>query len=316
MMHPDEPTLLWIRSHRGRNAPIAFYREQVLPELTEAAAANGLLLQTVELDDLAFVRGADGVLSVRCDEQEIDLGCTMFHTKTNQSIAARHDTARAITTFSLLEAAGACVTIPAALNVINDDKLLALAVWGAGIRSIPTARVETRQIDRLRAGTLEFDFPMAAKPASWGAGNGVYLARDQHSLNSYLHLAGTGETPVVVQPWISDDFVDVRVYCIDGKPVAATSRWPRAGGRLANTAQGGARETGLVPPELKEPAALVASRMGTAFAGVDFLVTSDGPFLCEVEVDGGGPIDVQKSLRFAAYRTVWERYRQRRVNMN
>lgn len=101
---------------------------------------------------------------------------------------------------------------------------------------------------RRRAWLQGFDFPLIVKPAGWGGGLGVNLARNWSDLKGLLGLASGAEAAMVVQPALdASKLVDYRVYYVDGEPHTVLARQPREGEVIANLSRGGKADLVAMP---------------------------------------------------------------------
>lgn len=309
------PTMYWIRPDRNKGATDQWLVSRLYQRGVECAAEAGLALEVVAVDDILLSKGTTGDLSVFVHGKQVHPGTDLFHTKLMTFPAYREDTWRHLTTQAILERAGFYVTVPLTLNVLSNDKLLAvLATSGQRVPLLPTVRVSTRQADHQTVVDLilertGIDFPVIVKPADWGGGNGVLVAQDTRCLRRTLELAGASETTMLIQPWLGPGTEDVRVYCIDGMPYQAIVRSPAPDAVVANHAQGGTYQVVEVPSEVRAPAASVARTFGLPYVCVDFLCRDGGYWLSEVELDGGvGGARELEVAKFAAFRRGFDRF--------
>lgn len=279
--------LFWMWPQRDRYAEYQGHDEGQWQPYRDAAAQAGFALTVVDADDVV-VSYADDAATVFVKGRRVERDQAAFHTKLLTWPDYNSDVWRFLSTFAVLEAAGYYVTVPPMMSVVNDDKLLAfLQPWAASIPRLPTLRIMTRHFvdlaDYLDPDTIKY--PVLVKPGNWGSGLGVFRADDRTALTAALQLAGGGELTMLVQPLLGDRPVDCRVYCLDGEPVLAVQRTPVDAMVVANTGQGGARLVTDPPAALIEPARQVARGLDTVFVGVDFLMSSEGNYLSEIEVD-------------------------------
>ncbi len=305
--------LWWMRPFRGRVGPQRWMMQSIIAPLRDAALQHGLDLRVVDLDDIA-VAGSPDSLSVYVEGVPVDPISAIFHTKTTQTAAAATDQMRHTVLVELLEAGRYHVTVPARLNLINDDKLLAVTTYGAGLEYLPSIRLHTRQFDRLLVPNSLITYPAIVKPTSWSAGLGVRRVESYDELQAVLQLAGASESTMLVQPFMGENTRDIRVYCVDGRPHCALLRSVSGDAVAANLSRGGTATVGPVPPELVEPAALVARRVGAPYIGVDFLQNGSKTVLSEIEVDAGSvPFPELHAVRFSAMKASFDRWLPTRV---
>jgi hypothetical protein len=300
----------WLRPHRGRRAKERWVADNIIEPLGIGARRAGFEIRLIDIDDLA-VEGTPEHSRLFVDGRPVEPESCLFHTKFMNTPVTQADTWRYFSTCALLESLGFCTTVPTMANVVWDDKLLTLLqARNADVPWLPTLRVPTRQFLSLKFfGPFTLDFPVVVKPATWGAGNGINLARDGNELDSILQLAGAAELTMVVQPWLGPDVTDVRVYCVDGEPVRARRRIPRDGKVTANAQQGGDDELLDVPSELIGTCREIARATDLSYLSVDFLERKGNYWVSEVEPDAGtGRFEELVDLRFGAYRRRFDRF--------
>jgi glutathione synthase/RimK-type ligase-like ATP-grasp enzyme len=281
--------LFWFWPGRDRPYEAAEHEEEVWQWYRKAAAAVGFEMHVLDVDDVVlkfdggrtrvFVRGFG----------EVQPESTAFHTKVLTWPDYDKDIWRFLSTFAVLERGGFYTTIPVMHSVIDDDKLLTVQQpWAAGLPTVPTTRLSTRHFvvldDFVDPDTITY--PVLVKPSSWGGGMGVLRADSRPVLEAALQLAASSEIPMVLQPWVPDLVADCRVYCIGERPVRAMMRRAQGASFASNVFQGGSSQLIDVPDQLVGPATAVAEGIGLPYVCVDFLLTEDGFFLSEVEMDG------------------------------
>lgn len=285
-----------------------------------AAKDAGLDLDIITVDDVDVLTTPEGT-RVHVRGEAVDPRRALFHNKLYTWPAFAPDTWRYLAAFTAIEQAGYRTLFSTDLNVISNDKGATLAfLRGTDDDWLPTLTLTTRDFGGLRvrlAGT-GIDYPVVAKPASWGAGMGVVRAADEAQLLQGLRLASAAELTMVVQPDLGagEDFADIRVYCVDREPVGALCRVPAVAGSVANVTSGGRPRLIDVPEALVERSRAVARRMDTPWLGVDFLRHAGRHYLSEVEIDAcvspktlelPGAADILRA-RFAAYRSDFDRW--------
>lgn len=311
--------LYWIQSDRDPTAQVAEYEQHVVGRCRAAAAELGMDLRLVGVDDIVVGRrGEERQVWVSGDP--VTPSGAFFHTKYLSWPAYEADAWRHLTTYGVLEAVGFCLTVPPLHSIGGNDKLLsALAHRDCGLPSLPTVRLCTRGIDPrgLDLDAWGLEFPLVVKPASWGGGMGVLLARDRAEFNATVQLAGASELTVVLQPWLGPDVVDHRIYCVDGEPHAALTRRAAPSGLAGNLHQGGRAEMAAIPEALVAPARHAARATGLPYTCVDFLAADGAYWFSEIEVDGGtgtGGPELTK-VRFGAYRGAFDAFQADRASV-
>ena len=176
-----------------------------------------------------------------------------------------------------------------AVAVCDDKAATHLALSGAGIL-MPDTLVAPMTYVRMEAGQSELfvrrceavlGFPMVVKECYGSLGGQVYLAQNVPEL---WELIGRMDArSFLCQRYIAAAHgVDVRIYVIDGAPVAAMKRRSDCDFR-ANIGNGGHGEA-YSPTREEVSMAVESCRMlGLDFGGVDLLTDGDGrPMVCEV----------------------------------
>ncbi|MEW1653660.1 RimK family alpha-L-glutamate ligase [Streptomyces sp. NPDC093707] len=131
--------------------------------------------------------------------------------------------------------------------------------------------------------------PCVVKAINGRNGAHVFLAPDTGLLRA---LAGSlaQDVPLILQEYVAPSHGrDLRVFVVDGEPVAAQIRTSHDGSLAANLARGGSAELCLGRyPEAEALAVRAAAALGLSIAGVDLLFTADGGHtLCEVNAVPG-----------------------------
>jgi hypothetical protein len=304
------PEIFWLWPQRERLADYLEHEEEVWAAYRKSAERAGLTFTVIAADDVVL-QARPGSVAVFVHGREVRPEEAMFHTSLLTWPCYQVDVWRFLSTFAVIEAAGFCTTIPTALTLVNNDKLLTLLqAYGRDLPWLPTTRILTRFYwalrERLNPDLIEY--PVLVKPASWGSGFGVTKAENLKELNAILQLAGAAELPMVIQPWLGEGISDCRVYVVDGVAMRANVRSPRDGGLVASVTHGGETVMTEVPSHLVEPAQQVAATLGLRYVCVDFLIRGDDFWLSEIEMDGSINPD-QTELRdamFAAYRRLFD----------
>jgi len=304
--------LFWIQSERDTPAQAEVYERQVVGRCRAAASAYRMDLRLVTVDEIVVAQRDSGA-RVWVSGELVAPATAFFHTKLVSWPAYRSDMLRHLTTYGVLEGAGFCVTVPPLHNIVSNDKLVSLlASQQPGIRTLPTVRLCTREVAAhpLVLDDWSLDFPVIVKPASWGSGMGVLVARSKPELASVLQLAGAAELTLVIQPWLGPGTVDWRVYCVQGEPYTAMTRCAAPGRAAANVRLGGQAEITAPPPPLAALARRVAASVGLPYVCVDFLAAGGDFWFSEIEVDGGTATGGAKltEVRFGAYRQLFDSF--------
>lgn len=189
-----------------------------------------------------------------------------------------------------LEAIGVRVYNPADTIAVCDDKSatqLRLASENIPMPLTLVAPMTYRTMDEkqsrefLERAEARLGFPMVVKECYGSLGGQVYLARNEEELRA---LAGRMESrPFLCQEYIlASAGTDIRIYVVNGEPVAAMRRKSETDFR-ANIGNGGKGERYAPTPEENGLAVRCCRLLGAKFAGVDLLTDAYGaPLLCEV----------------------------------
>ncbi len=305
----SDVVMYWLEPQRFRQAAYEYFKTHVLPDAAHAASQAGMNLVMLTVDDVV-VRAAPGESKVIVRGNEVHADSCFFHNKLMTWPDAQPDAWRLLSLFNVLDAAGFHTTVPTSLNIATNDKLLTLLRYAdPEATPIPTWRISTRQFTWLSVDDLGMDYPLVVKPANWGAGYGITRVETPQQLQEILQLAGAGELNMVIQPWLGDDTVDYRVYCIDGRPLRACTRKAQEGAVAGNAFQGGELEYLDVPQRFAGPSERIAKSLGLAYACIDFLEAGGKIWLSEIEADGAANKEPGiNAARFGAYRRQFDRF--------
>ncbi len=176
-----------------------------------------------------------------------------------------------------------------ATRVVNDPAGLRALNEKLSILSFPDLIPPTyilRRIDDLRALLRQLGGKMIIKPVFGYAGREVLLAReDDPNLGTILEIATADETRwTVAQAYLPEAAEgDKRILLVDGEPIGAVLRVPKAGEIRDNFHAGGTpAATTLTPRDLAICAKIgpFLSSHGQYFAGIDVI----GGYLTEINV--------------------------------
>lgn len=135
----------------------------------------------------------------------------------------------------------------------------------------------------------ELGLPMVVKPCLGTKGGGVGPLDDRAALAGRLAAAGAERLPLYLQEFLPNDGSDLRIQCVDHRPVYAFRRHAAPGAFVANLHAGGRAETlTSIPPALARLAAAAARAVDAPLAGVDLIeVPGRGPVILEVNMTPG-----------------------------
>jgi len=127
-------------------------------------------------------------------------------------------------------------------------------------------------------------FPVVVKTLVGTHGSGVFLCETRDKFDDLMMLINetSPHVHVIFQEFIAASFGrDLRVFVIDGKPIAAMQRKSQDGNFKANFSRGGSVEEYKLTPEIAELAVETARALNLDVAGVDILFDRDGYQICE-----------------------------------
>ena len=140
--------------------------------------------------------------------------------------------------------------------------------------------------DALIAG---LGLPMVVKPCLGTKGGGVGPLGHRAELIARLAEAGAARLPLYLQEFLPNDGSDLRIQCVDHRPVYAFRRHAAPGAFVANLHAGGRAEAlTSIPPALARLATAAARAVDAPLAGVDLIeVPGRGPVILEVNMTPG-----------------------------
>ncbi|MFJ9742387.1 RimK family alpha-L-glutamate ligase [Streptomyces sp. NPDC101166] len=313
--------LCWIYPDRGTVRQRAAEAAAIWTTYTEIAADCGLQMSLHKAEALA-VDFAGAEPRVFLDGERITPENTILVTSLWSLPHQVPEVCNQLFAYSILEQAGFYLPIHPHKSYITTDKMATmLYLRDCPVPQVPTVRIGAGRdaISRHYEPTLEnLEYPLMVKPAYWGMGIGVCLARNEHELRGLIGLAGGADTALVVQPYLGEGVNDFRVYVIDGKPHTVLRRIPQGASLTANLVNGGRLEYPEVPEELKSSIDYIADRLDMPYFCADFLWDGEQFWLSEVEPDGAcgyAPNDevakIQRQViegRFRAYTAAHARW--------
>ncbi|MGZ8694330.1 MAG: ATP-grasp domain-containing protein [Gaiellaceae bacterium] len=131
-----------------------------------------------------------------------------------------------------------------------------------------------------------FDGPYVVKPRFGSWGRGIERCEDAAELRACLRRASRRRLfrrrGVLVQEYVENAAVDLRVVVAGGHVVGAVQRVAAAGEWRTNISLGGTRQPVDAPLEARELAVAAAEAVGGDLVGVDLLPTADGYTVLEL----------------------------------
>lgn len=177
----------------------------------------------------------------------------------------------------------------------SRDKLRSLQLLskaGVGIPKTVFSRNST-DIDNLLekiGGT-----PVIIKLARGTHGNGVVLAETKKAAKSVLqafYLSNEDGTNILLQEFVEESAgTDIRAFVVGSRVVASMQRQSLDDDFRSNLHKGGAGATVRLTEEERKMCIKAAKAMGLTVAGVDFMRSSKGPLILEVNASPGFGIE-------------------------
>ncbi|PJA46956.1 hypothetical protein CO172_03310 [Candidatus Uhrbacteria bacterium CG_4_9_14_3_um_filter_36_7] len=138
--------------------------------------------------------------------------------------------------------------------------------------------------DQIDTVIKKIGFPMILKVAIGGKGKGIFYVENLKTLQpilDYLHVRDGN--PVIIQKFIQEaQEKDIRVFIIGDQVVAAMQRKAKQDDVRANIGSGGTGSIFLLTDKIKSVALRAAQAMNLEIAGVDIVLSKNGPLVLEV----------------------------------
>ena len=146
--------------------------------------------------------------------------------------------------------------------------------------------------------------PLIIKLLEGTQGLGVLLQETNKGAQSVLEAFGQLDERVIIQEFIKESSgTDVRAIVVGGKVVAAMKRIAPEGEFRSNIHRGGRGEKVELTPEEEQAAIRSAEALGLGVAGVDMLISDNGPKVIEVNsspglegIEGCTKLDIAKEI--------------------
>ncbi len=137
--------------------------------------------------------------------------------------------------------------------------------------------------------------PVIIKLARGTHGNGVVLAESRKAAKSVLqafYLTNEDGTNILLQEYIEESAgVDIRAFVVGGRVVASMKRHSLDDDFRSNLHKGGTGSIAKLTEEERKMCIKAARSMGLNVAGVDFMRSSRGPLILEVNASPGFGIE-------------------------
>jgi RimK family alpha-L-glutamate ligase len=185
-------------------------------------------------------------------------------------------------TLHRLENAGVRVINSAAAIERTVDKYYTLSL--AEDAGLPTPRtIVAERFDDAVAAYDELGGDVVIKPLFGSEGRGIVRITDPDSAHRVFKALELGNYVYYLQEYIPHNSEDIRVFVINGEPVAAMVR---KGKNWKTNMANGASAAPLVPDDALRRMSIAAVRtLGAVYAGVDILPCRDGRYML-IEVNG------------------------------
>lgn len=133
----------------------------------------------------------------------------------------------------------------------------------------------------VQVAAQKLGLPMVIKESFGSFGQQVYLAHTVDKAKQIVQsLAGKD---FLMQQFVAESFgKDVRVNVVGGRVINAVMRQGAEGDFRSNVTLGGNMQACQIDPLMEQYALSACQTLGLDFAGVDFLLSNNGPLLCEV----------------------------------
>ncbi len=267
------------------NATVAMACSRVRVEeklLLDAYARRGVEVRRVDPRALSLPLGGTHTDPTGTDPTPALQGVTVLHDRGISYGVSCH----------LLEALAArgiaCVNTPDVVRTCGDKVLASLRLDEAGVPQ-PETRLAFSSEEALRLLDEELGYPAVLKPAVGSWGRLVARLNDRHAAEAVLEdrevLGSWPHRSLYLQALVAKPGRDLRVFVIDGEPVAAI--WRHSDHWVTNTARGGSVSACAVEAELGELAVAAAAAVGGGILAVDLVEHPDRGLLV-LEVNHGG----------------------------
>jgi ribosomal protein S6--L-glutamate ligase len=175
------------------------------------------------------------------------------------------------------------VAISRSRDKLRSLQLLARKGIGLPVTGFAHSTKFTGDLINLVGGT-----PLVVKLLEGTQGIGVVLAETTKAAQSVIEALRRIKADILVQEYIKEaNNSDIRSVVIGGKVVASIMRKGKEGEFRSNIHRGGKGATVRITPEERSTAVRAARIMGLNVAGVDFLRSSHGPLVIEVNSSPG-----------------------------
>ena len=240
--------------------------------LTQEAAAAGMRLEVLFIEDLTVLYGAHHALLHRGGTVERMPSFVIM--RTYDTVLSRY-----------FERLGIPVVNTAAAMEVCKNKMLTHEVLAAaGIPTPTTLYVEGGGYDYETAASLLGGGRFVVKRIDGAKGEDVYLVNDETAMRTAVERCGGR---CVCQEFIAESSGrDVRVWVVGTQVAGAVLRYSETS-FLSNFSQGGRVRAFDLPAEAARLAVASTRATGTEFAGIDLLLGREGFIVNEVNGNAG-----------------------------
>lgn len=185
------------------------------------------------------------------------------------------------------EMLGVYTTAKSIAIVRSRDKFRAIQLLAKSDIAIPRTIFsrESAEIDDL---IEKIGVPMIIKLAKGTQGKGVVLAETRKAAKSVMQAFYVLDTSILLQEYVEESAgADVRAFVVGNKVVASMKRQSVTGDFRSNLHQGGEGVPIKLTDEERRLAVRAAKAMGLQICGVDFIHSSKGPLVLEVNANPG-----------------------------
>lgn len=180
-----------------------------------------------------------------------------------------------------------CLNGPVAISR-SRDKLRTLQILSSKHVNIPKTGFadspkDTKDLIKMIGGA-----PLIVKLLEGTQGIGVVLAETNKAAESVINAMKSLKAQILVQEFIAESKgVDLRLFVIGDKVVAAMERRAAAGEFRANIHMGGSAHKVKITPQERAMAIKAAKAMELRVAGVDIIRSDRGPMVLEINSSPG-----------------------------
>lgn len=185
------------------------------------------------------------------------------------------------------EMLGVYTTAKSIAIVRSRDKFRAIQLLAKSNIDIPRTIFsrESAEIDDLIEKT---GVPVIIKLAKGAQGKGVVIAETRKAAKSVMQAFYVLDTSILLQEYIEESGgADIRAFVVGNRVVASMQRQGVEGEFRSNLHQGGEGTSIALTDEQKKIAMRAAKAMGLQICGVDFILSSRGPLVLEVNANPG-----------------------------